>query len=73
MQNDSNGGKSVCGYAPVNGLNMYYEVCGDGTPLVLIHGGGSTIQTTFGNILPFFAEHFKVIGVELQGPWPHPR
>ena len=54
------------GYAPINGLKMYYEIHGEGTSLVLIHGGGSTIQTTFGNILPLLAEHFKVIAVELQ-------
>ncbi len=57
---------SVSGYAPVNGINMYYEIHGDGSPLVLIHGGGSTIQTTFGRILPLIAQHFKVIAVELQ-------
>jgi pimeloyl-ACP methyl ester carboxylesterase len=54
------------GYAPVNGLKMYYEIHGEGKPLVLIHGGGSTIQTTFGNILPLLAEQYKVIAVELQ-------
>ncbi|RVU00637.1 alpha/beta hydrolase [Mucilaginibacter limnophilus] len=53
-------------YAVVNGLNMYYEVHGSGKPLVLIHGGGSTIQTTFGLILPYLAESRKVIAVELQ-------
>lgn len=58
---------TTSGYAPVNGLNMYYEIHGTGTmPLVLIHGGGSTIESTFGNILPFFAAHGKVIAVELQ-------
>ncbi len=55
------------GYAPVNGLEMYYEIHGTGSvPLVLIHGGGSTIETTFGNILPLFSAHGKVIAVELQ-------
>ena len=58
--------KKDSGYAPVNGLNMYYEIHGDGLPLVLIHGGGSTIQTSFGKILPLLAEHYKVIAVELQ-------
>lgn len=53
-------------YAEVNGLNMYYEIHGDGEPLVLIHGGGSTIETTFGNILPLFARKFKTIAIELQ-------
>jgi len=57
---------SISGYAPVNGLSMYYEIHGNGQPLVVIHGGGSTIQTTFGNILPLLAEHYKVIAVELQ-------
>jgi pimeloyl-ACP methyl ester carboxylesterase len=37
------------GYLPVNGIQMYYEVHGDGgTPLVLLHGGGSTIDVTYG-------------------------
>jgi pimeloyl-ACP methyl ester carboxylesterase len=55
------------GFAPINGLQMYYEIHGRGhTPLVLIHGGGSTIETTFGNILPLLASGSKVIAVELQ-------
>ena len=54
------------GYAPVNGIKMYYEIHGEGKTLVLIHGGGSTIETTFGRILPLFAQHYKVIAVELQ-------
>ncbi|RYE23450.1 MAG: alpha/beta hydrolase [Sphingobacteriales bacterium] len=53
-------------YAKVNGINMYYEVCGEGKPLVLIHGAASTIQTTFGRVLPLFAQKHKVIAVELQ-------
>ncbi len=53
-------------YAIVNGLKMYYEIHGTGTPLVLIHGGGSTIQTTFGKVLPSFAKSHKVIAVEMQ-------
>ena len=53
-------------YADVNGIKMYYEIHGEGKPLVLIHGGGSTIQTSFGNILSLFAQHYKVIAVELQ-------
>ena len=53
-------------YAQVNGLNMYYEIYGSGEPLVLIHGGGSTIKTSFGNILPLLAKKYKAIAVELQ-------
>lgn len=54
------------GYSQVNGLNMYYEVYGQGKPLVLIHGGGSTIQTTFGNIIPSLVSKRQLIAVELQ-------
>jgi pimeloyl-ACP methyl ester carboxylesterase len=54
------------GYADVNGLKMYYEIGGEGTPLVLIHGGGSTIQTTFGRIIDELAKTHQVLAVELQ-------
>jgi len=54
------------GFASVNGLKMYYEIHGTGTPLVLIHGGGSTLQTTFGGVLHDFAKNHKVIAVEMQ-------
>src|SRR4051794_6819349 len=53
-------------YGPVNGIDMYYEIHGEGKPLVLIHGGGSTIQTTFGRVLPLLSDDYKVIAVELQ-------
>ena len=57
------------GHAPVNGIQMYYEVHGrkDGVPLVLLHGGGSTIEVTFSRVLPVFAASRKVIAVEEQG------
>jgi pimeloyl-ACP methyl ester carboxylesterase len=55
------------GYAPVNGLSMYYEIHGTGRPLVLLHGGGSTIDTSFGEVLPSFAKTRQVIAFEQQG------
>jgi pimeloyl-ACP methyl ester carboxylesterase len=59
------------GYAPVNGLKMYYEIHGTAngknSPLVLLHGGGSTIETSFGSVLPFFTKTRQVIAVEEQG------
>lgn len=54
------------GYSEVNGLKMYYEIYGQGKPIVLIHGGGSTIQTNFGKVIPLLARNRKVIAVELQ-------
>ena len=53
-------------YANINGLKMYYEIHGTGFPLVLIHGGGSTIGTTWGRILPMLAKTHQVIAVEMQ-------
>lgn len=55
-------------YAEVNGIRMYYETYGPerGVPLVLLHGGGSTIDVTFGRILPFLARGRRVIAVEEQ-------
>ena len=53
------------GYAPVNGLKMYYEIHGAGEPLVLLHGGlGSTEM--FGAILPLLSNGRRVIAVDLQ-------
>src|SRR5438093_10701171 len=58
-------------YAPVNGLRMYYEIHGVANggqpPLVLLHGGGSTIDTSFGKVLPAFAKTRRVIAFEQQG------
>jgi pimeloyl-ACP methyl ester carboxylesterase len=45
---------------------MYYEIHGTGAPLVLIHGAGSTIETSFGRIIPFLSKRRQVIAVELQ-------
>src|SRR5258705_758518 len=53
-------------YSDVNGIRMYYEIYGKGSTLVLIHGGGSTIQSSFEKIIPGLAKNYKVIAVELQ-------
>jgi pimeloyl-ACP methyl ester carboxylesterase len=53
-------------YATVNGLQLYYEIHGSGYPLVLLHGGGSTILTTYGTILPELAKTHQVIAIESQ-------
>ncbi|HEY0141675.1 MAG TPA: alpha/beta hydrolase [Thermoanaerobaculia bacterium] len=59
------------GYAPVNGLRMYYEIHGSTKegqpPLLLLHGGGDTIDTCFGVLLPELARHRQVIAFEQQG------
>jgi len=55
--------------ASVNGIDIYYEVHGehDGPPLVLLHGGGSTIDSNFGRAIPFLARTRRVIALEEQG------
>lgn len=59
------------GFAPVNGLQMYYEIHGAADParppLVLLHGGGDTIQTSFGRLLPELSRSRRVIAFEQQG------
>ena len=55
------------GYAPVNGLEMYYEMHGTGgTPLVLVHGAFMSIESAFGALIPTLAADRQVIAVELQ-------
>jgi pimeloyl-ACP methyl ester carboxylesterase len=58
---------STSGYADVNGLHMYYEVQGKGTPLVLLHGGMLTIDLSFAGLIPTLAKEHQVIAVETQG------
>src|SRR6266545_521128 len=58
--------RAVGQYADVNGIKLYYEIHGTGTPLVLLHGGlGATLM--FGPTLAMLAEGRQVIAVDLQG------
>lgn len=55
------------GYAPVNGLQMYYEIHGSGgTPLLLLHGGLFNIDLQFGEVLPSLAATRQVIAADFQ-------
>jgi pimeloyl-ACP methyl ester carboxylesterase len=54
------------GYAPVNGLNLYYEIHGAGEPLILVHGGLGSAES-FGANLAALATQRRVVAVELQG------
>jgi pimeloyl-ACP methyl ester carboxylesterase len=53
------------GNAPVNGLNLYYEIHGTGEPLILLHGGLGATEM-FGDILPLLSNTRRVIAVDLQ-------
>jgi pimeloyl-ACP methyl ester carboxylesterase len=58
---------SNSGYAPVNGINIYYEVYGEGRPIVLLHGAFYTIEMNWGQLIPELSKTRKVIAIELQG------
>jgi pimeloyl-ACP methyl ester carboxylesterase len=62
-----NSTQSKSGYVSVNDLSMYYEIHGEGQPLVLLHGAFSGIGTSFGRVLPGLAKARQVIAFEMQG------
>lgn len=59
--------KPATGYAPVNGLKMYYEIHGNGEPLVLLHGAFMSISGDWADWVNELAKTRKVIAVEMQG------
>jgi pimeloyl-ACP methyl ester carboxylesterase len=63
--NATSQGRGAGSYAPVNGLDMYYEIHGSGEPLILLHGGVGAIEM-FGEVLPLLAAGRQVIAVDLQ-------
>jgi pimeloyl-ACP methyl ester carboxylesterase len=65
--NPASGPDATSGYVPVNGLDMYYEIHGEGSPLALFHGAMGTIDSCFANLLPALAATRQVVAIELQG------
>src|SRR5262245_27266292 len=59
--------KPVTGYAPVNGLKMYYEIHGSGEPLVLLHGAFMAITDDWKVWISELSKTRKVVAVEMQG------
>ena len=58
---------SNSGYAPVNGIKVYYEVYGEGSPIVLLHGAFYTIDMNWSQLIPALSKTRKVIAIEMQG------
>lgn len=59
--------RPTTGYAPVNGLKMYYEIHGRGEPVVLLHGAFMTITTNWDGWIGELTKTRKVIAIEMQG------
>ena len=59
--------RPTTGYAPVNGLSMYYEVHGSGDPVVLLHGSFMTISNNWTGWIGELSKTRKVIVLEMQG------
>jgi pimeloyl-ACP methyl ester carboxylesterase len=57
---------TTSGYIEANGVNYYYEIVGQGEPLLLLHGGLGSIDM-FAPVLPALAENRQVIAVDLNG------
>ena len=55
------------GYAPINGLKMYYEIHGSGEPVVLLHGAFMTITNNWTGWIDELSKTRKVIAIEMQG------
>ena len=58
---------TTTGYAPVNGLKMYYEIHGSGEPVVLLHGAFMAIPGDWNDWVAELSKTRKVIAVEMQG------
>ncbi|KFF29104.1 alpha/beta hydrolase [Chryseobacterium piperi] len=58
---------SNSGYVPVGNTKVYYEVYGEGRPIVLLHGAFMTIDMNWGQLIPELSKTRKVIAIELQG------
>ena len=56
----------IAGMAPVNDVELYYEIHGDGTPLILLHGGLGH-SGHWKNQVPILSEHYKIIAVDSRG------
>ena len=59
--------KPVTGYAPVNGLKMYYEIHGSGEPVVMLHGAFMAITDDWSVWISELAKTRKVIAIDMQG------
>src|ERR1700749_3855956 len=67
QSNGQQGKPADSGYVAVNGIKVYYEVYGEGRPIVLLHGAFYTIGMNWGELIPELSKTRKVIAIEMQG------
>jgi len=67
QSNGQTGKAASTGYAPVNGIEVYYEIYGEGKPVILLHGAYMTIETNWAQLISELSKTRKVIALELQG------
>jgi pimeloyl-ACP methyl ester carboxylesterase len=60
--NNTNAGN----YVPLNGVKLYYEIYGNGDPLILLHGNGGNIEGMKYQI-EYFSKQYKVIAMDCRG------
>jgi 3-oxoadipate enol-lactonase len=54
------------GFAPINGIQMYYEVNGEGEPIVFVHAGIAD-HRLWDDQVPYFSKNYKVITLDMRG------
>ncbi len=54
------------GYAPVNGIKIWYATFGQGEPVILLHGGLAN-SNYWGKQVPFLAARYRVIVMDSRG------
>jgi pimeloyl-ACP methyl ester carboxylesterase len=58
--------KEAGDYKHVNGIKLYYEIYGEGKPLIFLHGNGGSIRSASGKI-EYFKKYYKVIAIDSRG------
>ena len=60
------GDSTRSGYAPINGIQIWYAAYGHGQPVILLHGGLGN-SNYWGNQVPILAQHYRVIVMDSRG------
>ena len=56
------------GFAEINGAKIYYEVAGEGQPLLMVHAAIAH-KSMWDDQFAFFAQNYKVVRYDMRGLW----